>query len=423
MSQTKTIVFVNTGIPNTYTGGGAFTAYCITEEMKKAGIRVAGIIIVSRKAADDLCKELEKYRNLVDELHIIFTDDGQTNKFGLFKKIINKFSLKIGTVYPEVKYAGQVIDIVNRIKPDAIMAYHFQALAAISKIVGVPKIGLVGDPQFAVVKFRFLYFLKRLNWRQILLLPFFPLLYFKYKKFDIQLLNQCQIKGAFAAHHARELVVAGVKDTRYYRTPIIDPFNSGSGDVIGGQLDNEFKIFLLGHLQGIATISGLAIFVQEVLPLLLKRLGRDKFVINIVGGYFDSLPNYIKNGLKQARVSVKGYLKDIKREMSPKQIFLTPTPIELGIRVRIITAMGYSNLIIAHVANQKGIPELKNGVNCLLASSGKELAYKIIDCYNKRYNFTMIKNNARLTFDKYFRSDVAAGVIIDDIKKLLNNSK
>ena len=42
---------------------------------------------------------------------------------------------------------------------------------------------------------------------------------------------------------------------------------------------------MIGHLRGIATISGLQVFAESILPVLTRELGPDGFEVHVVGGY------------------------------------------------------------------------------------------------------------------------------------------
>ena len=97
-----------------------------------------------------------------------------------------------------------------------------------------------------------------------------------------------------------------------------------------------------------------------------------------------------------------GNVDNLAQQYEDSDLILVPTPITLGIRVRILTAMMYGKLIIAHTSNKQGIPELENEYNCLLGCSGKELSDQIIKVYKYRNGFDTISDNAHKTYKKYF---------------------
>ena len=85
-----------------------------------------------------------------------------------------------------------------------------------------------------------------------------------------------------------------------------------------------------------------------------------------------------------------GNIDNLAQQYEDSDLLLVPTPITLGIRVRILTAMMYGKLIVAHTSNKQGIPELINQQNCLLGRSGKELSEQIIKVYKSRNGFNKI---------------------------------
>jgi len=412
------VAIIYDGVPNSETGGGAFCVFSLSKSLRQMGNNVTALLVIDKKILNpETERRLKIYQSVVDSTHIVFT---KNKALSFFDKIINKFSFTLGSLYPEVGCADEVRDVIQKVKPDVVFVFHFQALAAAYKIKDVPKITIVGDPPFSVMKYRFLFFLKRLDLKHIFLLPFYPILYFKNKKFTKDLLNSCEKKGAVAYHHAQEFDRLGAGPCKYYPIPISDLIGIKNNFDCVRPEKKKFKILLLGHLKGIVAVTGMALFAEVILPILSREIGEDNLEVSIVGSYFDDLPNKLRKKLMSNCVKVKGHLEVIDEEFFSSDVFLVPTPIRLGIRVRIITAMSYGSLIVAHAANKSGIPELEDGENCLLSSSGEELAQKIIDCYNNKYNISKIRTNARATFEKYFEASRATAVIVDDLKKMID---
>lgn len=410
------INIIYNGVPNSSTGGGAFTIFSIVKQLKDLGNEVSSILIINDSELTGVHKQgLEIYKSMVDQLEIVALPQ---KKKSIFEKIISKFLFSLVSIYPEYSVAEQVKKLVDKIKPDQVLVYHFEALAAAYQVKGIPKFGLVGDPPCAVISARFRYSIGRFDLKHILLLPFFPLIYWKHRYFDIKLLNSCNKVGAFAAHHAKEMEVQSGNSCKYYCTPLVDPLNQSNKKYIYREESikkDKFKILLLGHLKGIVSVTGIELFVNEILPQLIDKIGKNSFEVNIVGSYFDSLSPSIKNELqKSGVVTAKGHVPSLDEEIFSADIFLIPTPIDLGIRVRVITGFSYGSCMAVHSANKWGIPELKDQENCLLGESGKELAEKIIDSYNGKYNLVNIGKGARATFEKYFIAEKAVDVIVED---------
>lgn len=415
MEVKKNILVVYDGIPNPNSGGGAFTVFSIIDSLLKKGYFVNLLLLLNEKKTDFfLKKELENLKKIVS-LHIIFIEE----KINFFQKIHSKISLSWESVFPKSSLFSKIEKKVKEINPDVIFVYHFDALAGIYKLKNFPKISIVGDPPYEVVKYRFRYFLKKLNYKHFLLSFFYPVLKYKYKRGVLEMLNHCEIKGAFAAHHAQELEKEGVKNCIYFRTPVKD-YLLPEDKLLIGQKNNslKFKILLFGNLKGIVTITGIELLINEILPILKKEIGEKNFEIHLAGRYFEELPLSLQKKMQVEPVKIRGFLEDLKKEIFSSDIVLIPTPIELGVRVRAITAMSYGACIVIHSANQKGIPELEDGKNCLIGTSGKELAQKIIGCYKGIYDLAKIRKEARITYENYFEANKATEIIISHIKKL-----
>jgi glycosyltransferase involved in cell wall biosynthesis len=137
-----------------------------------------------------------------------------------------------------------------------------------------------------------------------------------------------------------------------------------------------------------------------------------------VGGFFETMPKALKSGLNKSNIILRGQVTPADKEFLSADVLLVPTPIDLGIRVRIITAFSFGSLIVAHSANQKGIPELKHKYNGLIGNNGFEMAEQIIKVYNKEINIEEIKSNSRRTYENYFTPRAFVQEIQEEIGRL-----
>lgn len=228
----------------------------------------------------------------------------------------------------------------------------------------------------------------------------------------VTLLKQCHRVGCHAAHHAQWLQKNGVQ-AAYYPTPMFDPKQLSR---LNRDSFNPTRIVtLIGHLKGIATVTGMKLFVDEVVPLL------ESFdcEIRIIGGYAESLPDDIQKKLKHPKIKLLGQKQDIVADMIASDVIVVPTPIPLGIRVRILTAWSYGCCVVTHKANQSGIPEIRHRHNGFVGETGKELAEWIIQaCSDFQLNKT-ISINARKEYEQTFAQEIAGKRIVDDIVKLI----
>ncbi len=324
-------------------------------------------------------------------------------------RLAQVFSHETKDFYPWVGLRTEVGDLLKRIDPDVILAYEVAVLAAIPPALGVPVVAATVDLDHLSNWLRFEhtpvrpspgYVIESLRarhdkqWRPAQM---------------VSLLKEANAVVNFAAHHAEWLRSKGV-DCKYLRTPVPDPGrtvrkSSGAGPM---------RLLLMGHMRGLSTQLGLKVFGSEVLPNLRDIIGSG-FEVRIVGAFPDALPAEVRKSLDASEVEFAGYVDDIAAEFAQADIFIAPTPVELGTRVRIVVAMSYGCCIVAHEANAKGIPELQDGVNALLAGS-EGLTQAIQRAAHGPNLREHLGREARLTYEKNFAPEIAADELIDLLK-------
>jgi glycosyltransferase involved in cell wall biosynthesis len=402
----KKIAFVVSSLPNTFFGGGSLTAYGLLLSLVREGYDV----------------HLLTWHYFDDEEEMIYSLD----KLGVnlyFLKNHDSFLSQIRSKFDPLslyfRSGEEVISLLDKIKPCAILAYHWESLAAVYSVKRFPKIGLVGDPIHLPTLYR-LDFKQKFGCHPMFLLfqnLMFKKIFLKKQKTQMKaLLKSCSLSGAFAFHHAEMFRGWGI-NCRYFRTPIIDPEDTNI--LSPPSVDFPPKILLLGHLRGIATLWGLNFFTEEIFPRLLKELGKDGFQIHIVGDFFEYLPLKLKQRLLHPTIKIRGALRSVTEELLTSTLLLVPTPIELGIRVRILVAFSYGVPVIAHIANKRGIPELEEGRNILLGNTGGEIAYQIKRLLEDKRLQTYLKKNTRETYKRFFSLEKAGKDIIRSIEWLI----
>lgn len=208
---------------------------------------------------------------------------------------------------------GEIKATLHKINPHVLVMYHWEGISAVHGIRSFPKLGVVGDS----VHLPYLYrqdFQMRCRNRDYLVdvirRKYMNRLVKYQKKYMRELLLDCDKCGAFAHHHAQMFRDWEIP-CEYYRTPVPDPFLNGKRQ---RSLPLKPKLLLLGHLKGIATLSGIDFFAREIFPLLLKRLCEDGFEIHIVGGFFETLPQQLRKLLTHPAVMVRGHISPVDGE-------------------------------------------------------------------------------------------------------------
>jgi hypothetical protein len=411
-------LIVTESVPNIYLGGGGITAISVILALRREGHTVTvvslykSIINHTGHSDMDYIRELNSHGVKVEVIGF----DSKQKDVSYFRKLFPRKQ----DVFPGYNNCVFIESVIKRIEPDAIFAYHWNSIASISNS-NIPKLGIVGDPIHLPYLFRKEYsrrvfgskynLINLKNW--VLEKTQIP----RKKRFIDQLLEACNSSGAFAAHHAKEFMDRGIYNCRYYRTPVIDPLKN----VESISKPDKFKIMHIGHLQGIASMAGVEILAFEILPELDKLIGSNNYELHLVGGFFETLPDSIRTKLlSYPSLKVRGQISPPDEEFLTSHVLLVPTPIELGIRVRIITGFSFGSCVITHKANTKGIPELVNGANSIIGDDGISLAQGCYEVYRNVANRRKLEFASRETYKKYFSLESAGKEISNTLKSLLN---
>ncbi len=216
----------------------------------------------------------------------------------------------------------------------------------------------------------------------------------------VELLRRCEIVIEHAAHHCQWLHDHGVPQARYYPVLVMDgagPNWESERKLVRSERQLP-RILLVGKIGGANTLPGHFLFANEILPELERQLGPRGFEAHIVGG--GELDHRLRAAFGRPSVRIRGYLEDLAREFKLSDVLLVPTPIEAGFRTRIAEGFSYGCTVVAHKANASGMPELQDGVNCLLGRSGRELALQVVRCLKEPELRIRLSRSARSTFER-----------------------
>lgn len=237
----------------------------------------------------------------------------------------------------------------------------------------------------------------------------------------LDIVRDCDQNIEFAAHHADWFHQNGVANMMYLPTPVEDPLPE-CVSVSRLQSLTKPRILMIGDLQNLSSRLGLQLFVDEILPELERRFGRDGFEARVVGG--GRLPPHILEKLEgHPAIKMVGHVSPPHQEFLSADVVMVPTPEKIGIRVRILVAFGYGCCVVSHEDNASGIPEMKHNFNALIGTSGVELAAHIEAAWKNKTQTAELRRNARATFEEKFTADKAAGRLTDELLRLTKCSR
>ena len=375
----KNILVINSTVPHPFHGGGGLTIYSSLRALLNNGYNVYCLALTC--SSNNGSKSEQDH---IDHLLSLGVKDVQIldiTKENHHPKLFDRVFPSIQSLLPFRKFNSKVEKYIKKFNISSILAYHWEASSAVMDLSNIKKAFFLGDPIDAPMIFRRQYLNK-----------YGELSYFRNIVFNIRskliisqqrlamnkVIEKGNFVGVFAKHHSEELQTRSKRDCQYIKTPTPSSVSKNNLKTVG----KKFKILHIGHLQGIATVSGVDLLVNQIIPILKKEIGSENLEINLVGGSFNSLPRALQDSInKEDQINVLGQITPADQVFCENDILLVPTPIELGIRVRIITGLSYSIPVVAHIANKKGIPELENNINCILGKNAEEIAQGIIKLY------------------------------------------
>lgn len=177
-----------------------------------------------------------------------------------------------------------------------------------------------------------------------------------------------------APHYLAWAKSRGIKDAALFRTSTPDAGKAVWRRKCEDTMNRAVtRILVIGHLHSTNNISGIPILFEEVLPALKRYMDQRPFEIRIVGA-FDGIPLHLQKWLDSPDVTFHGAVSPADDEFGNADVVLVTVPARTGPRTRILTAFTFGCCVVAHTNNALGIPELKDGENCLLGRTGEEIA-------------------------------------------------
>jgi len=298
--------------------------------------------------------------------------------------------------------------------PDALYCYSMSALQRTHLIRGIPRMVVVGDLDHQVPLYRRQYYLRSqpITYPELAQLHNQAMLI---KESVLPSLQQCEAVVCNCFHHSQWLTQMGV-DNQYVPNPVADPMPDGW---VRKAFPNNVwpRVSMAGHLGGIATLSGLYFLAEDMMPYWrgleceIRIAGAEELYPDLA----TRLMPYMGEG---GPVHLLGYVDDIQQEMMDCEVFLVTTPIDLGVRTRIIDAWALGCCVVTHTANLAGFEpgELLHGVNCLVGGTGKEIVAQIKQALASKELRMQLGQRGRETYEKHHRS--AAGKTVDLIESL-----
>lgn len=332
-------------------------------------------------------------------------------KVGVLKKLV---APGVADFYDDLAYQTEVTAFVQAWKPDVVMTYGVGAVAAtaalppsVLRVASVVDLDhLAGRHKRAArgggLRARFKHFAGRAHPGVI-----------------VRLLGGCDLVVNHAAHHYAWLRVQGLADVRY--CPVLVQDKGGAAWQALRQAARQTaphpRVLLVGKVNGAATLPGLWLMAEAVLPALAREMAGRPYEVHVVGG--GTPPQRLRAALERPEVHLRGYVEDVAHEFLACDVLCVPTPVELGFRTRIAEGFSYGCCVVAHAANAEGMQELADGDNALLGHSGAELARLLARCLTDAAERTRLGEAARATFEAKLDGLKVGGHLVEEVEAMV----
>lgn len=380
--------FVTDSYPHNNQGGGALTSLNIFKILNKI-FNVYLIFIENKQEKNFNQKDKKLFKNIVILRH----------------ELDNENIFKTSDYIYGNKFKKKILDLSNSLKPKIVISYGYSAMEAISDVNEKIKFGTVGDPIYLPLKYRKNEILKQIKFSNLfnsskfilkyLLVDYFVLLKLKIK------INKLKKKfihfGCFIHHHAKNDLQCD-----YIRTPLIQ---SKFKKIDKFKLQNKkLRLAHVGHLKGTVTINSFRNLVNIVVPKLINRIGKENLEIFVFGKFKETLSLEIKEKVKEQGVfKFLGHVKkNFNQELKKVDALVACNNINLGARIRILTAMSNMTQVITHKSNLDGTPEFISNQNCLVGRNFDEIVDLCLSLKKNIVKNKLIKKKAYITVSKYF---------------------
>jgi glycosyltransferase involved in cell wall biosynthesis len=197
-----------------------------------------------------------------------------------------------------------------------------------------------------------------------------------------------------------------------YPWPVGKPFRSAAAHRVTG---DKPRFLFCGTLSGLGSRSAMHYLLDQLYPELVRAWGAGAFEIVITGTR--SLADWAMASLRsKPEIRFEGFVDDLYARMDACHAAIVPIDVPVGNRSRIVTAMGYGLLVVAHPNTALGNPALVSGETCLLAGTPREFARCMKLAYEDRELSMRIERSARQAYERLFAPEPAARLLISALE-------
>ncbi len=316
--------------------------------------------------------------------------------------------------FPVARYAPALKDLVNRIKPEIVIAYSHLALPALRQVRNTPLLFVITQPP----RLNYLYQTLLMNLSsanlvgKLKLLLQLPVHYWFLRRFELQIAGWATHVTCTDITQSRHYTRLLGRECSRYRSPTPDILTNRP---LATPKKEGNRIVCVGKLAGTQSTSAFILLQDRLLGLLDARFG-DKYSVHLLGG--TALQRRVAKLARHPRVFLRGHIADVEPELRAADVILVANTLPFGYSARVRTALCVGAVIVVHTAVTRTIPELRHEHNCLVGRTPQELVDAIERCFTDTALTWHLRGNARATYEKCFSPEAARG----DFEALVNRT-
>lgn len=418
-----TVGFISEGVPYPGGSGGQFVTWSLINYLAEHGCKVRLCSLVPKSEVErwemNEQKHMDVLRRICSDVSLIGFESFLSSRSRLWDKILGipSYLSDYSQFYPHEFAKKNIVNFIEKDKPDVLYIFDTGPMIALSDYKKVPRMVVPGDPLFEVLKYRLgsLTFKERLQPKNILRWLRYLFMRRKLEKLVVDKLRSYEWVGIYGDQHAKWLSRNDV-DCHSLSIPVMAPSKKIS-PILAKESSRPVSILIFGRQNSTAGRTGVKLLVQEILPLLRKKVGRDHYKIHIAGA--GGLPPVFMQATNKANCIIHGEVNDISNVFINSDIFLETSTYPVGVRTRIVTALSFGMCIVACSQSKMGISQLVHGENCLLGDSGRQIVDNLVKCINNPTLCEKLRANALKTYESSFSPHVAGKMILDEMKCLI----
>lgn len=383
------------GVPHASRGASTVLFYHYIEQLLLAGHEVLCVLLAETPFREEDLQELRAALGAAGRASVVAAVVPWLLRFGKYSG-----GARPGTVPPSTAQAARAFDA------DSVVYFDLGCLATARAFgEGRRTVVWLGDLAFESIWHHSLYDVREERFG-LLRLPKRWIICRRWRRAYRRFLRHVDFAIVSSGSSAATVRALGARAAEYfpYPWPIGKPFRSAAAYRVAG---DKPRYLFFGTLSGLGSRSAMRYLLDALYPELVRAWGPGAFEIIITGAR--TLADWAMASLREKpEIRFEGFVDDLYARMDTCHAAIVPIDVPVGNRSRIVTAMGYGLLVIAHPNTALGNPALVADETCLLAATPAEFARCMRRAHEDRDMCIRIERAARQAYEALFAPQPAA---------------